>query len=133
MVNQRTSEVDKKDAVREAFPGRPHSIDPPKGGQVICGIGEKVATSPITGTGSMTVPLATSFGRSEFGPPLSLSYNSRSDNGPFGFGRSHPLPSTTHKTDMSLPCYRDAEESDGNQFFQTRTRTSNSTNRRRKL
>ena len=47
----------------------------PKGGGAISGIGEKFAANPVTGTGSMTVPLFTSPGRSGFGPQLSLSYD----------------------------------------------------------
>ena len=50
----------------------------PKGGGAISGIGEKFAANPVTGTGSMTVPLFTSPGRSGFGPQLSLSYDFRS-------------------------------------------------------
>jgi uncharacterized membrane protein len=88
------------------------SIVLPKGGGAIRGIGEKFATNPVTGTGSMTVPIATSPGRSGFGPQLSLSYDSGSGNGPFGFGWSLSLPAITRKTDKGLPQYRDAEESD---------------------
>ncbi len=64
------------------------SINLPKGGGAIRGIGEKFGTNPVTGTGSMTVPIATSPGRSGFGPQLSLSYDSGSGNGPFGMGWS---------------------------------------------
>ncbi len=60
----------------------------------------------------MSVPIFTSPGRSGFGPQLSLSYDSGSGNGPFGFGWSLSLPSITRKTDKGLPQYRDAEESD---------------------
>jgi RHS repeat-associated protein len=60
----------------------------------------------------MTVPIYASPGRSGFGPQLSLSYDSGSGNGPFGFGWSLSLPSITRKTDKGLPLYRDAEESD---------------------
>lgn len=84
----------------------------PKGGGAIRGIGEKFAANPATGTGSMTVPIATSPGRSGFGPQLSLSYDSGAGNGPFGLGWSLSLPSITRKTDKGLPQYRDAEESD---------------------
>ncbi len=88
------------------------SITLPTGGGAIRGIGEKFAANPVTGTGSMSVPIATSPGRSGFGPQLSLSYDSGSGNGPFGFGWSLSLPSITRKTDKGLPQYRDAEESD---------------------
>src|SRR5262245_45025879 len=88
------------------------SISLPKGGGAIRGIGEKFAANPVTGTGSMTVPLAVSPGRSGFGPQLSLSYDSGAGNGPFGFGWSLSLPAIARKTDKGLPRYRDAEESD---------------------
>src|ERR671932_596698 len=65
-----------------------------------------------TATGSMSVPIATSPGRSGFGPALSLSYDSASGNGPFGFGWSLSLPAITRKTDKGLPKYQDADESD---------------------
>jgi RHS repeat-associated protein len=84
----------------------------PKGGGAIRGIGEKFSANPVTGTGSMSVPIATSRGRSGFGPQLSLSYDSGTGNGPFGFGWSLSLPSITRKTDKGLPQYHDAIESD---------------------
>jgi RHS repeat-associated protein len=88
------------------------SISLPKGGGAIRGLGEKFAANPVTGTGSMTVPIATSPGRSGFGPQLSLSYDSGAGNGPFGFGWSLSLPSITRKTDKGLPQYWDNAESD---------------------
>jgi RHS repeat-associated protein len=91
------------------------SISLPKGGGAIRGIGEKFTANPVTGTGSLNVPIFTSPGRSGFGPQLSLSYDSGSGNGPFGFGWSISLPSITRKTDKGLPKYQDAaaeEESD---------------------
>ncbi|MEZ4861706.1 MAG: SpvB/TcaC N-terminal domain-containing protein [Caldilineaceae bacterium] len=88
------------------------SISLLKGGGAIRGMGEKFAANPVTGTGSMTVPIATSPGRSGFGPQLALSYDSGSGNGPFGFGWSLALPAITRKTDKGLPRYNDAAESD---------------------
>ena len=88
------------------------SISVPKGGGAIRGIGEKFGVNPVTGTGSLSVPIFTSPGRSGFGPQLSLSYDSGSGNGPFGFGWSLSLPSITRKTDKGLPKYQDANESD---------------------
>ena len=40
----------------------------PKGGGAIRGIGEKFAANPVTGTGSLTVPIFTSPGRSRMKP-----------------------------------------------------------------
>ena len=88
------------------------SISLPKGGGAIRGIGEKFAANPVTGTGSMTIPIATSPGRSGFGPQLSLSYDSGSGNGVFGLGWNLSIPSISRKTDKGLPRYQDAEESD---------------------
>src|SRR6476661_1967727 len=88
------------------------SISLPKGGGAIRGIGEKFAANPVSGTGSMSVPIAASPGRSGFGPQLSLSYDSGAGNGPFGFGWSLGLPSITRKTDKGLPRYHDGDESD---------------------
>jgi hypothetical protein len=84
----------------------------PRAAARFAGIGEKFAANPVTGTGSMTVPIAISPGRGGFGPQLALSYDSGSGNGPFGFGWSLSLPAITRKTDKGLPQYRDAEESD---------------------
>jgi len=97
---------------KESFQISAPSISLPKGGGAIRGMGEKFAANRVTGTGSMTVPIATSPGRSGFGPQLSLSYDSGAGNGPFGFGWSLSLPAITRKTDKGLPRYRDAEESD---------------------
>ena len=90
----------------------PPFITLPKGGGAIRGIGEKFAANPVTGTGSMTVPIATNPGRSGFGPQLSLAYDFGAGNGPFGFRWSLSLPSITRKTDKGLPRYLDAEGSD---------------------
>jgi hypothetical protein len=48
-------------------------------------MGEKFAANPVTGTGSLNVPIFASPGRSGFGPQLSLSYDSGAGNGAFGF------------------------------------------------
>src|SRR5437660_3755477 len=105
---ERTAEQGADDKFRVSAP----QVSLPKGGGAITGIGEKFAANPVTGTGSMTVPLPTSPGRSGFGPQLSLSYDSGAGNGPFGFGWSLALPAVSRKTDKGLPEYRDAEESD---------------------
>src|ERR1700730_4215628 len=101
-----------KDLVAPASAAAPPTISLPKGGGAIRGMGEKFAANPVTGTASMSVPIATSPGRSGFGPSLSLSYDSGAGNGPFGFGWSLSLPSITRKTDKGLPRYADGAESD---------------------
>src|SRR5215216_584040 len=90
----------------------PPAISLPKGGGAVRGIGEKFTANPVTGTGSLSVPISLSPGRAGFGPQFSLSYDSGSGNGIFGVGWSLALPSITRKTDKGLPQYRDAEESD---------------------
>lgn len=91
---------------------QPPTISLPRGGGAIRGIGEKFAANPVTGTGSMSLPIATSPGRSGFGPQLSLSYDSGAGNGPFGFGWDLSLPSITRKTDKGLPRYGTGDEED---------------------
>src|SRR6266699_928918 len=89
-VNQKAAtDVSSQDSANASSSPLP-SLSLPKGGGAIRGIGEKFAANPVTGTGSMTVPIATSPGRSGFGPQLSLSYDSGASNGPFGFGWSSP-------------------------------------------
>lgn len=89
---------------------RPLSL--PKGGGAVRGIGEKIAAAPVTGTGSMSVPLNLSPGRSGFGPQLALSYDSGSGNGSLGFGWSMSSPAITRLTDRRLPRYEDGLASD---------------------
>jgi RHS repeat-associated protein len=92
--------------------GRAPRITLPKGGGAIRGIGETFTARTITGTASLTVPIAPSPGRAGFGPALSLNYDSGAGNGPFGLGWSLSLPAITRKTDKGLPKYADAAESD---------------------
>ena len=90
----------------------PPAVSLPKGGNGIKGMGEKFAANPVTGTGSMTVLIDTSSGRAEFGPQLTLSYDSGAGNGIFGFGWNLAIPAITRKTDKGLPRYWDESESD---------------------
>jgi len=53
--------------VEKSFQVQAPTISLPKGGGAIRGMGEKFAANPVTGTGSMTVPIATSPGRSGCG------------------------------------------------------------------
>ncbi|MER5710341.1 SpvB/TcaC N-terminal domain-containing protein [Streptomyces sp. NPDC002122] len=84
----------------------------PKGGGAIRGIGEQFTAHPATGTGSVSVPVATSPGRDGFGPELALSYSSGEGNGPYGLGWSLSAPAVTRRTDKRLPTYEDATDSD---------------------
>ena len=88
------SDTASSDGGRQAS-SAPPTLSLPKGGGAIRGIGEKFAPNPVTGTGSMTVPIATSPGR-----------------GGFGFGWSLSVPAITRNSDKGLPQYRDAEEPD---------------------
>ena len=105
-----------RDSASAGAPGNaapsPPTISLPKGGGAIRGIGEKFAANPVTGTGSLSVPIYTSPGRSGFGPQLSLSYDSGAGSGIFGLGWGLSIPSITRKTEKGLPRYRDGEESD---------------------
>jgi Salmonella virulence plasmid 65kDa B protein len=110
--NHRDKQSDKGSQSDESKQFRAPTISLPKGGGAIHGMGEKFAANPVTGTGSMSVPIATSPGRSGFGPQLSISYDSGAGNGPFGFGWSLSLSSITRKTNKGLPKYWDGDESD---------------------
>lgn len=95
-----------------AFGAAAPKVELPKGEGANRGISEKFATNPVTGTGLISVPIATSPGRSSIGPQLSLSYDSGACSGPFGFGWSLSLPAITRKTNKGLPHYLDAVDSD---------------------
>jgi RHS repeat-associated protein len=84
----------------------------PKGGGAIRGIGEKFSTNLTTGTGSLSVPIATSPGRAGFELGLTLGYDSGAGNGPFGIGWHLSTPSVTRKTDKGLPRYVEGEDPD---------------------
>ena len=88
------------------------TVSLPEGGGAIRGIGEKFSLNPVTGTGSLSIPIFTSPGRSDFSPELSISYDSGAGNGVFGLGWNLSIPSITRKTDKGLPQYQDAQESD---------------------
>jgi RHS repeat-associated protein len=109
--------------VGETAESAPRSGDPPlrieapqvtlpKGGGAIRAIAEKYGLNPVTGTGSLTVPVFTSPGRSGFGPQIALSYDSGTGNGPFGIGWSAGISAIVRETDKGLPRYSDAEGSD---------------------
>ncbi|MBS1910851.1 MAG: hypothetical protein JST22_02580 [Bacteroidetes bacterium] len=101
-----------KGASQRKAPFSVPTISLPKGGGAIRGIGEKFGVNPATGTGSLTIPVASSPGRSGFGPKFNISYDSGAGNGIFGFGWSMGLPAISRKTDKGLPRYVDAGESD---------------------
>jgi hypothetical protein len=118
MPDQQVGQRDDKtsaDSNRSAFVA-PH-IALPKGGGALRGIGEKFAANLVTGTGTLEVPIRLSQGRSGSGPTLSLTYDSGTGNGPFGFGWRLSLPAITRRTDKGLPRYDDAPR-------MTNTRTS---------
>ena len=84
--SKQTTDADK------SYYGSAPAVALPTGGGAIKGMGDKFAANPVTGSGSMSVLLATRPGRSGFEPQLSLSYDSGAGNGPFGFGWSIHLP-----------------------------------------
>lgn len=103
--------VDSPGKTRDFLQSAP-KLELPKGGGAIRGIGEKFQANPVSGTASMSVPIAVSPGRNGFGPSLSLSYDSGAGNGPFGLGWSLGVPQIRRKTDKGLPRYRDATDGD---------------------
>jgi len=93
--SQPTSDAKRSAAGQSSAPAPP-AISFQMGGGAIRGIGEKFSANPVTGTGAISVPMATSPGRSGFGPQLSLSYDlgSGTDRLAVGIaaGRSAPSP-----------------------------------------
>jgi Salmonella virulence plasmid 65kDa B protein len=83
-----------------------------RGVGAIRGIGEKFRANPVTGTGSLSVPIPVSAARSGFQPELALSYDSGAGNGIFGLGWSIELPAITRKIDKGMPQYDDGSGSD---------------------
>lgn len=86
------------------------TLEFPKSGGAIKGIGEKFTPNPATGAGSFSVPIGVTAGRGA--PQLSLSYNSGSGNGPFGMGWQMTIPQISRKTERQLPTYNDAQQED---------------------
>jgi Salmonella virulence plasmid 65kDa B protein len=91
---------------------RPPVVSVPKGGGALRGIGEKFATNPATGTGSLSIPVPVTPGRSDFTPALGLGYDSGHGNGPFGLGWQLDLHAVTRKTDKGVPRYRGLPDSE---------------------
>lgn len=102
----KTQENQTKSTSENSKPGL-SPISLPKGGGAIRGIGEKFTNNPVTGTGTLSVPIYTSPGRSGFGPNLELTYDSGDGNGPFGYGWNVSNPSITRKVDKQIPTYND--------------------------
>lgn len=103
--------VDSPGKTKDFFQSAP-KLELPKGGGAIRGSGEKFQANPVSGTASLSVPIAVSPGRNGFGPALALSYDSGAGNGPFGLGWSLGIPQIRRKTDRGLPRYRDATDGD---------------------
>ncbi|MGI0487704.1 SpvB/TcaC N-terminal domain-containing protein [Pantanalinema rosaneae CENA516] len=97
---------------KNGYVAPPPAVSLPKGGGAIQGIGETFDINPVTGTGSLSIPIAVSPGRAGFAPQISLSYDSSSGNGAFGLGWNLGVPSITRKTQKGLPQYGDAKDSD---------------------
>jgi hypothetical protein len=96
--NGATPQTDSAPEADSTFAVSAPQISLPKDGGAILGIDETFAANPVTGTGTLTVPIATAPGRSGFGPQLSLAYDSGSGDGPFGFGWRLSVPSTARAT-----------------------------------
>ena len=81
------------------------TVSLPKGGGAIRGTDEKFNANSFTGSGSLSIPLTASPGRSGFGPSMALSYDSGAGNSAFGFGWALSVPSITRKTARGVPRY----------------------------
>ncbi|WP_018440979.1 SpvB/TcaC N-terminal domain-containing protein [Trinickia symbiotica] len=112
MADENRLKPDSNEGADTRFRVEAPQLNLPKGGGAIRAIAEKFGLNPVTGTGSLSVPVYASPGRAGFGPQLSLTYDSGSGNGPFGFGWSLAINSISRKTDKGLPQYADDIESD---------------------
>lgn len=81
----------------------------PTGGGAVRGVGEAFATDPMTGTGSLSIPLGLPPGRAGFGPGLSLDYDSGAGNGVFGLGWNLGPAAVSRRTERGLPRYDETD------------------------
>jgi RHS repeat-associated protein len=87
-------------------------IELPKGGGALKAIDETFQVNSANGTASFSIPLPLSKSRSDFGPALSLGYDSGAGNGVFGLGWGLHFPNIKRRIDKRIPQYNDASESD---------------------
>lgn len=84
----------------------------PSGGGAIVGLKGDIATAGPDGAAKLVIPLPVSTGRG-YAPPLSLSYHSRSGNGPFGMGWSIGMPVVQLRTCKGVPQFDGTDEFTG--------------------
>ena len=106
------SKEQQQNSLVQSYPVEIPSITLPKGGGALKGIDEKFQVNAANGTSSFSMPLPFSKSRNDFGPSLSLEYNSGMGNSSFGLGWSCDVPSLQRKTDKKLPQYNDEKDSD---------------------
>jgi len=97
---------------KNTFSVQAPSINLPKGGGALKGLGEKFQSNAVNGTAALSIPLPFSKTRSDLTPALSLDYNSGAGNSEWGLGWQLGLSSIQRRTDKRLPLYRDALETD---------------------
>ena len=86
---------------------KPPTLEVPKGGGAIRGLGETYRTNPATGTAHVEIPLPVTPLRRGPLPALALQYDSGGGQGIFGIGWSLSLPAIRRKTDRGVPRYRE--------------------------
>src|SRR5258706_11030495 len=107
MLNTQKVQSENREAPPENSSFSVPSLSLPKGGGAIKGIGEKFSANPVTGTGSLSVPIFATPGRSDFYPKLSLSYDSGAGTGSFGLGWNLSFPSILRKPHKGVPRNQD--------------------------
>ena len=81
------------------------SVETPKGGGAIAGLGQQLEHNPFNGSAAFDIPIPTPSPR-DVSPALSLSYSSASGNGPFGMGFALAVPSFTRRSaSFGIPRY----------------------------
>jgi RHS repeat-associated protein len=85
------------------------TIEPPKGGGAISGLGQRLEHNPYDGSAVFEAPIAVPSPRG-VAPSLALRYASASGNGPFGMGFDLPTPKFTRRSvSFGIPRYDDTD------------------------
>src|SRR5262249_25655473 len=106
-----------RDAVAPGGPPSVPRIELPKGGGAIRGIDQKFAANPATGTGSLSISIPASPGRSGFGPQPAVTYDSGHGNGTFGGAFALAMQAIIRRTDKAIPRYDDAAPPERTDIF----------------
>ncbi|HEX7902458.1 MAG TPA: SpvB/TcaC N-terminal domain-containing protein [Chitinophagaceae bacterium] len=98
----------KKDVSKGNLPIQVPSINLPKGGGSLRGIGDTFSPDLFTGTSNFSIPISLTAARG-LEPQLSVDYSSGSGNSEFGLGFSLSLNKISLTTDRGIPRYEGSD------------------------